>query len=940
MGLAAFGKDCWYHIGNNIYDFSKMNQAEIDKISGMSSLEQQQYVESNCVRVVSKSELLSAGVSEDTLQTFSLEFDDDIDEENDTKTDTDKNDVNGASQGLKKQNDVDYKNWLVNNGLSGASKLSAESKIEDVQKYYNHIADNLSSIMASIDGAIASKDPDTIDSYMTELTYNMAALEGVSRQSGMGSIMSQDMAWGGMFGGAAVAGAATMFGATGTLATVAGVSVTVPVIGWAVAGVCAAAAIGIGIYNSVKQGEIDDLKEQMQQTMDDCTAKLEYAQKEIGEIVEDEVSAIENDIKRLEKADFDDINDMNDMFTNINGIQVFQASIEKWAALCEKYDIPFEGADLLDKLGNEDDKNKYANEYVEKFVEHTKNAIESSGNVVDDTGSYIASADEINALISMLYDNEMTRNVDIAPLKELINFIKEKNQEEVNNDTENLSDGLSSGGQYDFGEYSNIYNSAGETQTGVNGAATDGQYDLDTSKYEDVQKEAQETAQKDVDEYLSNIDPKGKTVEELEELYEATNKDFEDFSQYKDNLDLDLSKFDTILADIRKEQQARVDEYIDSISVSGKSMSELDELYDEVSKQGEAFKQASSDVDTNAFRDVLASIREEQQAIADDYLYEVSSRIENAGSVNELATISAEIAQYKDGVSLYNVDTGQLSAISTRVRDKIQAIINEKSANYEIQASMVQTSSDALTLADIINTEIAQLQNPEINTSSLQKIVSDLISKANKLRIGEARKQAEEDAMNVPAAKPDTLTDSGSFGSYAESDGEHIPVVIPAFAGDGAPAYDPEAAGGDGEIPADSETPVAGEEGEAVQNPEGEGGEEGVPPAAAEGETPLEEAETPAVTPSAVPSVPPAITESVEGSMETEIPPVASETPAEPTQTEAADSNNTIISVGQADENTPPPADTENLEQTAKEAVAESKTPEEIADLIEIEIQE
>ena len=70
MGLAAFGKDCWYHIGNNIYDFSKMNQAEIDKISGMSSLEQQQYVESNCVRVVSKSELLSAGVSEDTLHFF------------------------------------------------------------------------------------------------------------------------------------------------------------------------------------------------------------------------------------------------------------------------------------------------------------------------------------------------------------------------------------------------------------------------------------------------------------------------------------------------------------------------------------------------------------------------------------------------------------------------------------------------------------------------------------------------------------------------------------------------------------------------------------------------------------------------------------------------------------------------------------------------------
>ena len=307
---------------------------------------------------------------------------------------------------------VDYNNWLVNNGLSGISKLSAESKIEDVKAYYEQIANKLSSIMGSIDSALASKDPDTIDACMTELTYDMAALEGVSQQSGMGSIMSSDIAMAGMWGSAAVAGAATMLGATGTLATVAGVSVTIPGVGWAIAGVCAVAAIGIGIYNSVKQGEIDDLKEQMQQTMDGCTTKYQYAQKEIGETVEDTVSSIEGELKRLEDADFSDINDMNDMFVNINGILVFQASIEKWAGLCEKYGVPFEGQELLDKLGNEDNKTKYANEYVEKFVEHTKNAVEASGNVVDDTGTYIASADEINALISMLYDNEMTRNVE------------------------------------------------------------------------------------------------------------------------------------------------------------------------------------------------------------------------------------------------------------------------------------------------------------------------------------------------------------------------------------------------------------------------------------------------------------------------------------------------------------------------------------------------
>ena len=872
---------------------------------------------------------------------------------------------------------VDYNNWLVNNGLSGISKLSAESKIEDVKAYYEQIANKLSSIMGSIDSALASKDPDTIDACMTELTYNMAALEGVSQQSGMGSIMSSDIAMAGMWGSAAVAGAATMLGATGTLATVAGVSVTIPGVGWAIAGVCAVAAIGIGIYNSVKQGEIDDLKEQMQQTMDGCTTKYQYAQKEIGETVEDTVSSIEGELKRLEDADFSDINDMNDMFVNINGILVFQASIEKWAGLCEKYGVPFEGQELLDKLGNEDNKTKYANEYVEKFVEHTKNAVEASGNVVDDTGTYIASADEINALISMLYDNEMTRNVDVTKLKELIEFIGETNQSDVNNDAGAIGDGMYTGGDgggYDFSGYSGAVDAAGANQTGVDGAASNGQYDVDTTQYTDVQNEAKENAQKDVDEYLDNIDYKGKSVEELEELYNTTSTDLEDFSQYKDNLELDLSKLDTILAEIRAEQQARVDEYIDSISVSGKSMSELEELYDEVSEQGDAFKQASSEVDTSAFADVLTSIREEQQTIVDNHAEDVSSRVQSAASVGELATISAETAQFIETASEYEVNTGKLSAINALIKDKIQTIADEKAASYEMQASMVQTSMDADTLKDVINIEIAQFQNSEVNTASLQKVVSDLVIKANELRIEEAKKKAEEDAMNVPAALPsdtENLDDTANADNSNDPDGANEPAVIPAYEGDGVPAYNPDAENGDGEIP-----PAANGDGEPAGNPDGENGEQVVPPAG-DGEVPSDG--TGEIPPEGVGETPSTGENPPEGSEpvnnpensdnQTEVPPknpdgeenttppegeenspienipAEGETSTPPSTTDEPEGNgdvwsdNTITSVGQADETTPP-VNTDDVQDVVEEGLEDGKTPEEIADEIEIEVQE
>lgn len=876
--------------------------------------------------------------------------------------------------------EIDYNNWLVNNGLSGISKLSAESKLEDIKAYYEQIANKLNSIMSSVDSALASKDPDTIDSCMTELTYNMTALDSVAKQSGFGSMIPEEyQAYLGIGAFCTATAASTV--AAGTLLTVAGVSVSVPVVGWVVAGVCAVAAAGIGIYNAVKQGEIDDLKEQMQQTMDDCTTKFEYAKKEISETVEDIASTTENELKKLEDANFSDIKDMNDMFANINGILIYQATIEKWAGICEKYGVPFKGQNLLDKLGSGDEKEKYANEYVEKFVEHTKNAIETSGNVVDDTGTYIASADDINNLISMLYENEMTRNIDVTKLKDLIEFIKEKNQEDVNNNTETIGDGMYSGGDgsYDFSGYSDAYNNAGENQTGVDGAASNGQYDVDTAQYTDVQDEAKENAQKDVDEYLNNIDPKGKSVEELEELYGTTKADLENFSQYKDNLELDLSKFDTVLADIRAEQQARVDEYIATVSVSGKSMSELEELYNQVSAQGEAFRQASSEVDVSAFEDVLANIRTEQQTIVDNYSTEVSSKIQSAGSVSELAAISAEATQYKDTVSQYSVNTGNLDSINTQVKDKIQTIVDEKTVNYEMQAAMVQTSADALTLANAVNTEIAQLQNPEINVSNLQMLATNLIVKANELKIEEAKKKAEEDAMNVPAVIPVTPSETknpdsqtgtplensdngGNTNNLENSDGAATPVVIPSF-GDGDDAANnsntesgvgeiplasdveiPSASSSDispsggSEVPTESigevsseisgETPSEGSE--QISNPEGSDSQTEAPSENSDSEE--------NVTSSEGEQSEPTESEPAENApIENEAPPPS--TTKEPVVSSEAHSDSDVISIGQADETTPS-ANTEDVEQTVEQALEEGKTPEEIADEIEIEIQE
>ncbi len=993
MNIVDCGSYCIANINNQLYRYDYTSGYNINTVT--------EDLVKNQGTAVKPGQVLQMGMVDEN-QFAELGFDPDDDGLEETP--------NSAADSKGELDQVDYNNWLVNNGLSGISKLSSESKLEDIQNYYNQIATKLNSIMSSIDSALASKDPDTIDSYMTELTYNMAALEGVSQQSGLGSLVPEGMsnaAWGGMWGGLAAAGVATMAGATGTLFTVAGVSATIPGIGWGIAGVCALTALGIGIYNSYKQGQIDDLKEQMQQTMDDCQAKLEYAQKEIGETVDDVISTVERDIKSIEDGGFSDIKDMNSVFANVNGILIYQANIEKWAGICEKYGVPFNGDEILEKLGSGDEKNKYADEYIEKFAENTKNAIEKSGDVVDDTGSYIASADEINALIAMLYDSELTRNINVTPLKDLIEFIKENNQSDVDNDAGSLVDGMyGDSGSYDFSGYSNAYDTAGETQTGVDGAASDGQYDVDTSKYEEVQKEAQEAAQKDVDEYLENIDISGKTVEELEELYETTSADLEDFSQYKENLDLDLSKFDTVLSNIRKEQQAQVDEYIDSISVSGKSLSELEELHGEVSAQGEAFKKASSEVDTSAFEDVLSNIREEQQSIVDKYSDEISSKVESAGSISQLKRISAEMGQYLDTVSEYSVNTGKLSAINSVVDEKIQAAADEKATNYAIKAVSAKTSDDCITLADVINIEISQFEDTNADTSGLQKVVTDLISRANVLRIEEAKKKAEEDKMNVPAAAPSTTpnvsssvtpgaadTDSdtdedGDASNVADgADEAQTPVTIPSYANDGAAAYYPDASGTEDGIPAadgnepaeDGQVPATGGEdgddsdnvgntgvldGDGALPPAGETGEpsgDGTIPATDETKDNNDETSAPnGEEPSGDP-----ITSAPSGTGEATDVNVNVTVTTE--QTEPAGSSG-ITSIGQADETTPPPAGMgeetgaetvtgeadvkvaggdisgSEIEQTAEQVLEdgleEGKSPDEIADLIEIEVEE
>ncbi len=717
---------------------------------------------------------------------------------------TDENDLVVFDEGSEDDGDAgktevdifDYNNWLVNNGLSGASKLSADSKLEDIAQYYNQIANNLNSIMSSIDSALSSKDPETIDAYMQELTFNMAALDGISQQSGFGSLVPEEyqayLAIGGL-SAATAAGTAAAMGITGTLATIAGVSVSVPVAGWIVAGVCGLAALGVGIYNYAKQKEIDEFKEQMQQTMDDCISKKEYAQKEIGEITEDIAKEAEREINKIDGG-FDKIKSVDDVANNIASIVEYQAQMEQWAELCEKYGIEFKGQDLLDKLGSGDEKTKYADEYVEKFVEHTKNAIESSGNVVDDTGSYIASADDITALISALESNQATADINLKPLQDLIQFIKEKNQEDVNNDVSSISDGMytggsSGGGSYTSGMdgYSGALDAAGENKTGVDGAAADGKYDVNTEDYEKVQAEAKEKAQNDIDEYLKGIDISGKTIEELEDLYNLTSSDLELFKSYQENLDLDLSEFDTVLADIREQQQTLLDDYANSITTSGKSLEELEALYDEVGAQYDTYKSVSSTLDMGKVDEKLLQIRADEQKIVDEKVQEFSSKIQSTDSIQELSSIQAEAAQYLDSISSYEVDSTGVNAINVQMQQKIQSIADEKTMSYTAQANAVATSDEANNLANSINLEIANMANPNVDTSALQQLAIDLTAKSSELRLEEVRKQEEEAARRLAEKE----NNGKNNNTLAELDA-YTPMIIPAAPNDGVPAYSPE----------------------------------------------------------------------------------------------------------------------------------------------------
>lgn len=616
---------------------------------------------------------------------------------------TDENDLVYVDEGngTAQFNDAGYSNYLIDSGLTDINNLSSESKLKDIEACFNKVSDELDSAMREIDSAISGKDPDKIESAMAKMVYGMNALNSVGSSVGANGLISGSVVGISAAVGIGVPAAciATSTAAIGTaIAGGAGVmaatSAAVPVAGWVVAGICLAVAAGVSIYNKVQENKIDDLIEKMQEKGKEASDKFENAKTQIGNVVNNEVQNAEDAINSIPA--FQDIKSIEDIMSGANTIVETQTKLERWSSICTAFDIQGEGTNNLAnalELLNADGAN-YADTYIREFSAYAINSVETSGDIVADTGSYVATAGDLQTLMDELKGSEITKNINTDPLTQAINVLGQSNNQEVQNDAGTLQSSLDAGGSgTDLSAIADTFTTAGENKAGVDEAAADSVYDVDTAVYNDVSAAAVNAAQNQINEYLQ------------------------------------------------------------SIQTSGKSIQELNELYNEVSqKQAECLEDAQTlGIDVKGFETALAGIKEGEQTLVNQYANEISSKIDSANTPEALAAVHKEANEYIASVSGIDVDTGSVANCASNALNKAQQLVNQKAAEFKASADSITTSAEASSLLQQVNAEISKIQGldtgeTKLDTSALQEVANNLGAKIAELTQKEAEeaKQKEE----------------------------------------------------------------------------------------------------------------------------------------------------------------------------------------------------
>ncbi len=686
----------------------------------------------------------------------------------------------------------------------GLSSLSEECSVDDIEDIYNNIEDeidNLDSLMSGLDYSNPEEVNDALDKAqgLFQAVSTLAQVLGAdianvqmasAKANKVGEIATTGIAVGaGVAIASSVAASAVSAGiATGAIATAASAS-WIPVAGWIVAGVSLVVAGIAGIVGHNQQKKAEEKLEKMKNGIQDKAEEVAELTTKAMEKYKEEtengiVQELTEDIGDLMSGayKFNDPTDIYEVMDNYERIENSYSKLNPHLQLCEKYGISVSGIDdLYTLIGSEEAMKAFMQTHLEEYVVELSNHISADDTVIKDTESLNA----FYAQLEILAKTSNDKGLDPTNLHNLMFAMNSLNQQEVENDIVELEEyqitmpGAGSGTSEYVSQAGNAWEAAGIADTdaaGVQQGATS--YDVATDGLSTLAENKRVEAQESVNSYLTETTTDGLTIEELETLHGEVVANEEAFGSITS--ELDLSGFPTKLDEIRAAQQAIVDNYAAEITTQGKTIEELEELYNQVVAKQEEFAAVTSEVDLAKLVEKCAEARTEQQNVVNIYVEESQGKINSSSETEERKGYITETNAYISQYSGYEVDLSGVEGLLPLISQKEEEAIAIRAQGYNANCEACQQSQEAYPIIETVNMDITNVSGMNCDISELTNAINSLNLKLEELLAKEAYEAEQERLKELElqqaenekeAGEEDENTDNTNSGEQEDENG-------------------------------------------------------------------------------------------------------------------------------------------------------------------------
>ena len=714
-----------------------------------------------------------------------------------------------------------YESYKAYANSTGLTKLTEDSGLDELIEIFEKIEDEVN----ELDKKIASVDednPEDIAALLSDMTNMTIAIGELGKAAGVefekNSVVDKAVTSG--VAGAIAVGIPVYCMATSAAAisttimsgagVVAATSAAVPMAGWVVAGISGLVALGAGIwaYASSKANEemekrLAELQENIVNTADKLDSAWNKTTEKLQEGGKNVVDEVEKNLEGLldDEFDFKDITDVRSVTKNIDKIIEAQEKLEPFYNVASTYGIEIEGlGELMEKLGTGDDNLIYAQEYLDAYAEQVD--LNITNEVITDTESLNGLFEDINGLIEEVDG----KGLDTSKLEDLLETIQKTNQDEADKTAEDTLEEYSTsgttGGSTGIADTTqSLLNGSGlaydtATQVGQNSS----QYETSTDKLNETSETLKSKAQEELEAYVAGISISGLSVEELEELYNEVNANFEELKQLEG---LDCSSLQAKLQEIRKAQQALVDaeikaleEKIQSASTTEERMQILSELNGIISKYSSYSVSVSG---ASALIQQIIKMEEESiQSKADSYLTETN----NATSSSEIAAIvnkiqidiqnaqsmGCSVSAYQEILVILNQKLEQLQQEEAEKEQQTEtgtnagqndstSIVDQSTTNVDmnqdnsITIGNIDNSTTTNNSVNIGNIDNSTTINTSMDTSKIEELLEEILNKLDKE--DDVPQNTKEPCEPEDEVKPEDNPNEEP-GSETEPEGEEI----------------------------------------------------------------------------------------------------------------------------------------------------------------------